>query len=88
MPDDARLCGAWSAGNEGLAKRSSNGVERKGMGIEIERKFLVVGEGWRDAIVREQHLVDGLVAMSGRRKVRVCGGARRPSPSRRARHRE
>lgn len=45
------------------------------MGTEIERKFLVVGEDWRDSVVREQHLVDGLVVMSERRKVRVrvCG---------------
>lgn len=59
----------------GLAERSPEGVEQRGMGIEIERKFLVVGEGWRNAVVREQHLVDGLVAMSGKRKVRVrvCG---------------
>ena len=47
----------------------------RGMGTEIERKFLVVGEEWRGNVIREQLLVDGLVAMSGRRKVRVrvCG---------------
>ena len=45
------------------------------MGKEIERKFLVASEEWRDAVVSEQHLVDGLVVMSERRKVRVrvCG---------------
>jgi len=45
------------------------------MATEIERKFLVVGEGWRAGVVREQRLLDGLVAMTGGRKVRVrvCG---------------
>jgi len=46
------------------------------MGIEIERKFLVASGDWRGNVVREQHLVDGLVAMTGGRKVRVrvCDG--------------
>jgi adenylate cyclase len=46
------------------------------MGTEIERKFLVTNEDWRANVVREQHLVDGLVAMTGGRKVRVrvCDG--------------
>ncbi|WP_422016174.1 CYTH domain-containing protein [Reyranella sp.] len=46
------------------------------MGIEIERKFLVTSGDWRGNVVREQHLVDGLVAMTGGRKVRVrvCDG--------------
>lgn len=46
------------------------------MGTEIERKFLVTGEDWRASVVREQHLVDGLVAMTDGRKVRVrlCDG--------------
>ncbi len=46
------------------------------MGIEIERKFLLIGEEWRASAVREQHLRDGLVAMTGGRKVRVriCDG--------------
>lgn len=45
------------------------------MATEIERKFLVVGEGWRSQVVREQRLVDGLLATTGLRKVRVrvCG---------------
>jgi CYTH domain-containing protein len=45
------------------------------MATEIERKFLVVGDEWRAGVVREQHIVDGLVAMTGKRKVRVriCG---------------
>lgn len=46
------------------------------MGTEIERKFLVTGDDWRASVVREQHLVDGLVAMTDGRKVRVrlCDG--------------
>jgi CYTH domain-containing protein len=38
---------------------------------EIERKFLVAGEGWREAAVRCERLVDGLLATSKGRKVRV-----------------
>jgi CYTH domain-containing protein len=38
---------------------------------EIERKFLVHGEGWRDSVVRSERLVDGLLATSKGRKVRV-----------------
>ena len=41
------------------------------MGPEIERKFLVANEGWRQGIVREEHLQDGLVATTGDRKVRI-----------------
>ena len=46
------------------------------MATEIERKFLVISEEWRASVVREQHLKDGLVAMTGGRKVRVriCDG--------------
>jgi CYTH domain-containing protein len=38
---------------------------------EIERKFLLAGDGWRDAAVRSERLVDGLLATSKGRKVRV-----------------
>jgi CYTH domain-containing protein len=38
---------------------------------EIERKFLVVGDWWRDQVVRRERLVDGLLATSTGRKVRV-----------------
>jgi CYTH domain-containing protein len=38
---------------------------------EIERKFLVIGEAWRDQAVRSERLVDGLLATSEGRKVRV-----------------
>jgi adenylate cyclase len=35
------------------------------MGIEIERKFLLVGDGWRSAAVRSQHMVQGYLARGG-----------------------
>lgn len=41
------------------------------MGEEIERKFLVVGNDWREQAARSQRLVDGLLATSKGRKVRV-----------------
>lgn len=41
------------------------------MPFEIERKFLVKTDGWRESCVSSQHLVDGLVAISDGRKVRV-----------------
>jgi adenylate cyclase len=39
--------------------------------VEIERKFLVADETWRAACVRSERLVDGLLATSKGRKVRV-----------------
>jgi adenylate cyclase len=39
--------------------------------LEIERKFLVADECWRDACVGSDRLVDGLLATSKGRKVRV-----------------
>jgi CYTH domain-containing protein len=41
------------------------------MAREIERKFLVNGDAWRDAVVSAVRLVDGLLAASKGRKVRV-----------------
>jgi CYTH domain-containing protein len=41
------------------------------MSIEIERRYLVVGHGWRDQAVRARHLRDGLLAHTGDTKVRV-----------------
>lgn len=41
------------------------------MPIEIERKFLVVSDEWRAAIVKSVRLEDGLIASVGGRKVRV-----------------
>jgi len=32
------------------------------MGIEIERKFLLIDDGWRAAVGRSQHLVQGYLA--------------------------
>ena len=41
------------------------------MALEIERKFLVADERWRMQTVRSERLVDGLLATSKGRKVRV-----------------
>ncbi|MET3410577.1 CYTH domain-containing protein [Methylobacterium sp. 1030] len=41
------------------------------MRLEIERKFLVAGAGWRDAATSIRHLKDGLVGHFARGKVRV-----------------
>lgn len=41
------------------------------MAEEIERKFLVVGETWRAMVIRSERLIDGLLATSKGRKVRV-----------------
>lgn len=44
------------------------------MAAEIERKFLVAGEAWREAVVRSERLRDGLIARFGDGKVRVRQG--------------
>lgn len=41
------------------------------MATEIERKFLLTGDGWRELSVRQERLRDGLVASTADRKVRV-----------------
>lgn len=41
------------------------------MGTEIERKFLVAGEGWREAVTRQAHIRQGYLANNGRCSVRV-----------------
>lgn len=41
------------------------------MALEIERKFLMSGDGWREEVVRSERIVDGLLATSRGRKVRV-----------------
>lgn len=48
------------------------------MPIEIERKFLVEGDEWRDLCVAKLAIRDGLLAKDGGRKVRVrlIGGDR------------
>jgi adenylate cyclase len=49
------------------------------MGVEIERKFLVEGDGWRAGIVRERRFRQAYLAVSERASVRVrlddAGGA-------------
>lgn len=41
------------------------------MAIEIERKFVVAGDAWRDLCVEKLAIKDGLLAKDGGRKVRV-----------------
>lgn len=41
------------------------------MGIEIEHKFLVSGEGWRQAVTRQTHLSQGYLSRDPARTVRV-----------------
>ncbi len=41
------------------------------MAIEIERKFLVSGDGWKAHVISSRLLTDGLLLRSGGRKVRV-----------------
>jgi len=41
------------------------------MALEIERKFLVTNDSWRGLTLRSERLVDGLLATSKGRKVRV-----------------
>jgi hypothetical protein len=41
------------------------------MAVEIEHKFLVTSEHWKEAVVRCLQLKDGLISSSERRKVRV-----------------
>lgn len=41
------------------------------MALEIERKFLIANEAWRQGAVRSERIVDGLLATSKGRKVRV-----------------
>jgi CYTH domain-containing protein len=44
---------------------------KRAVSEEIERKFLVVGDQWRDQAIRSERLVDGLLATCEGRKVRV-----------------
>ena len=41
------------------------------MPLEIERKFLVTGDQWKIEAIRQVHIRDGLLGVSGTRKVRV-----------------
>lgn len=46
------------------------------MGLEIERKFLVVTETWRTDVVRSLHIEDHLIAdfPKGKARIRICAG--------------
>ena len=41
------------------------------MGLEIERKFLVIGNAWRTAVASARQLRQGYVAIDGKTNVRV-----------------
>lgn len=41
------------------------------MSFEIERKFLVINETWRDSVTGSERLRDGLLARSAKGKVRI-----------------
>ncbi len=41
------------------------------MPIEIERKFLVANDGWKQSVIKTARIRDGLVAYENGRKVRV-----------------
>jgi adenylate cyclase len=41
------------------------------MGTEVERKFLVEGEAWRDGVTSATHIVQGYIAASATATVRV-----------------
>jgi CYTH domain-containing protein len=41
------------------------------MALEIERKFLVHDDSWRNLVSHRQEITDGLIAVADRRKVRV-----------------
>ena len=41
------------------------------MAIEIERKFLVIGEGWRPHVTDRKHLRQAYLARQGKTSIRV-----------------
>jgi CYTH domain-containing protein len=41
------------------------------MAIEIERKYLIADESWKNSVVGSVHIRDGLIANDNDRKVRV-----------------
>ena len=41
------------------------------MGTEVEHKFLVIDESWRDAVTESTHIVQGYLARAGRVTVRA-----------------
>jgi adenylate cyclase len=46
-------------------------LEHDRLAHEIEQKFLVASEAWKDAVASSERIVDGLLATSKGRKVRV-----------------
>jgi CYTH domain-containing protein len=42
-----------------------------GMALEIERKFLVANDGWKNSVVRRMRIRDGLIANNNGHKARV-----------------
>jgi adenylate cyclase len=46
------------------------------LGLEIERKFLVVSERWRTDIIRSLHIKDHLIDAfpKGKARIRICAG--------------
>ncbi|WP_405401220.1 CYTH domain-containing protein [Paracoccus sp. Ld10] len=47
------------------------------MGIEIERKFLVATDAWRDLVSTTHHISDHLIARFdlGKARIRICDGS-------------
>lgn len=41
------------------------------MATEIERKFLLLDDGWRSAVIRSEHFVQGYLAADARTSIRV-----------------
>jgi len=41
------------------------------MAVEVERKFLVVHDGWKSSVLRSARIRDGLIAIQDGRKARV-----------------
>ncbi len=41
------------------------------MAIEIERKFLLANDGWRESAIQSDQLIDGLITRTGMGKVRI-----------------
>ena len=48
------------------------------MALEIERKFLVVNDRWREHVAAKQELKDGFLSRDGDKKVRVRSFGDRP----------
>ena len=59
-----------------LPRRPSSRSRENWLGLEIERKFLVVTETWRTDVVRSLHIEDHLIAdfPKGKARIRICAG--------------